>query len=68
MKEAVKAGAGPAVLSILAVHDELASGQLIEVAITGLDLSRPLTAVWPRGRALSEPSLALLALADTARA
>lgn len=64
VKEAVKAGAGPAVLSILAVHDELASGQLVEVAVTGLDLSRPLTAVWPRGRALSEPSLTLLALAE----
>lgn len=67
VKEAVKAGAGPAVLSILAVHDELASGQLVEVAITGLDLSRPLTAVWPRGRALSEPSLTLLGIAEASR-
>jgi molybdate transport repressor ModE-like protein len=66
VKEAVRAGAGPAVLSVLAVQQELASGQLVEVAVAGLDLSRPLTAVWPRGRPLSEPSLALLALADTA--
>jgi hypothetical protein len=50
-------------LSVLAVSAELAAGQLVEVATAGLDLRRPLRAVWPRGRSLQGPAAALLAVA-----
>lgn len=63
VKGAVMAGVGPAVLSIRAVQEELRAGQLHEVAVTGIDLSRPLFAVWPRGRALGAASRTLLSIA-----
>jgi molybdate transport repressor ModE-like protein len=63
VKGAVRAGVGPAVLSVLAVQDELALEQLVEVAVRGIDLSRPLTAVWPRGSHLDEASATLLTVA-----
>ncbi|MGH3411167.1 MAG: LysR substrate-binding domain-containing protein, partial [Streptosporangiaceae bacterium] len=50
IRAAVLAGAAPAVLSRLSVGDDLAAGRLIEVAVTGLDLRRPLRVVW-RGSA-----------------
>lgn len=65
VKGAVKAGVGPAVLSVLAVQDELISEQLVEVAVQGIDLSRPLTAVWPRGHRLDEASTTLLFIASS---
>ncbi|MFU8853330.1 LysR substrate-binding domain-containing protein [Micromonospora sp. SL1-18] len=67
VKGAVKAGAGPAVLSVLAVRDDLRSEQLVEVEVEEIDLNRPLLAVWPRGRGLDEPSTALLSIASQHR-
>jgi hypothetical protein len=52
---------GDAVLSALAVADDLTAGRLAEVAVD-LDLSRILRAVWPRTRQLPEPALRLLAV------
>lgn len=49
VKAAAAAGA-PAVLSELAVATEVATGQLVGVPVTGLDLSRELRAVWLRER------------------
>lgn len=46
IRAAVLAGAGPAVLSDLAVGDDLGAGRLVEVAVHGLDLRRSLHAVW----------------------
>ncbi|KRF14133.1 hypothetical protein ASG90_14725 [Nocardioides sp. Soil797] len=46
---AVAAGAGPAALSAHAVRNDVASGRLVSVAVTGLDLSRRLHAVWTGG-------------------
>jgi molybdate transport repressor ModE-like protein len=46
IRAAVLAGAGPAVLSDLAVGDDLAAGRLVEVAVPDLDLRRELRAVW----------------------
>lgn len=63
IKAAVAAGAGPAVLSSLAVAAELAAGTLRAVTITDLDLNRRLLAVWPAGRRLSGPSRDLYAIA-----
>lgn len=65
LRSAALAGAAPAVLSALAVAEDLAAGRLAEVAVD-LDLSRILRAVWPRGRELPEPALRLLAAARTA--
>jgi molybdate transport repressor ModE-like protein len=46
VRAAVLAGAGPAVLSELAIGDDLASGRLVAISIDGVDLSRALRAVW----------------------
>jgi len=46
VREAVRAGLAPAVLSDLAVADDLASGRLVAVRTTGVDLRRELRAVW----------------------
>ena len=46
IRAAVLAGAGPAVLSSLAVRDDLNRGQLIRVPVEGLDLRRTLRCIW----------------------
>jgi molybdate transport repressor ModE-like protein len=46
IRQAVSAGAGPAVLSVLAVYDVLAAGLLAAVPVAGLDFQRSLRAVW----------------------
>jgi DNA-binding transcriptional LysR family regulator len=63
VRGAVRAGAGPAVLSVLAVRDDLIALRLTEVEVTGIDLVRPLHAVWPRSRPLDAPRAALLGIA-----
>ncbi|MGW6709147.1 LysR family transcriptional regulator [Streptomyces sp. NPDC054956] len=63
IKTSVAGGAGPAVLSSLAVADELAAGTLRSPAVTGLDLGRSLRAVWPTGRRPTGPARDLFALA-----
>jgi molybdate transport repressor ModE-like protein len=50
VRAAVIAGAGPAVLSELAVSDDLASGRLARVSLVGIDLRRALRAVWVGSR------------------
>lgn len=50
MRAAVLAGAGPAVMSRLAVEDDLTLGRLREVPVAGLDLHRELRAIWSGGR------------------
>lgn len=56
VRSAVLSGNAPTVISRLAVANELERGQLVEVDVDGLDISRQLRAVWPRTRAL--PALA----------
>ncbi|ASO20144.1 molybdate transport repressor ModE-like protein [Actinoalloteichus hoggarensis] len=63
VRSAVVAGAGPAVLSVLAVAVDLREGRLVEVAVTGVELRRTLRAVWPAGRRLVGPPADLLAIA-----
>jgi DNA-binding transcriptional LysR family regulator len=46
VRAAVLAGAGPAVLSELAVADDLASHRLGRVPVSGIDLRRRLRAIW----------------------
>jgi DNA-binding transcriptional LysR family regulator len=56
VRNAVAAGAGPALLSELVVAPDLATGVLVEVLTADVDLDRTLRAVWragarPTGRA-----------------
>jgi DNA-binding transcriptional LysR family regulator len=46
IRNAVLAGAGPAVLSELAVADDLASHRLVRLPVTGINLRRDLRTVW----------------------
>ncbi|MFK0249310.1 LysR family transcriptional regulator [Amycolatopsis azurea] len=59
VRNAVVAGAGPAVISALDVTDHA----LVPVAVEGVDFGRTLRAVWPDGRRLAGPAAELLALA-----
>lgn len=49
VRAAVSAGAGPAALGAHAVRDDLSSGRLVAVAVSDLDLTRVLHAVWSGG-------------------
>lgn len=49
VRAAVAAGAGPAAVGAHAVRDDLATGRLVRVTVTGLDLTRRLHAVWKGG-------------------
>lgn len=50
VKAAVIAGAGPSALSELAVREDIAAGRLVAKAVSDVDLTRQLLAVWPGGR------------------
>jgi DNA-binding transcriptional LysR family regulator len=67
IKAAVAAGAGPAVLSSLAVAAELSAVTLCAVPVTGVDLGRTLMAVWAEGRRLAGPARDLYAIAARGR-
>ncbi|MEV6008562.1 LysR family transcriptional regulator [Streptomyces sp. NPDC051976] len=62
VKAATVSGAGPAVLSELAVVEELAAHRLVAVPVTGLELRRALRAVWASGHRPAGPARDLLAL------
>ncbi|MGW7194512.1 LysR family transcriptional regulator, partial [Streptomyces sp. NPDC054838] len=62
VKSAALSGAGPCVLSELAVGDELASRRLVEVPVAGAALARALRAVWPTGARPAGPARDLLSL------
>jgi molybdate transport repressor ModE-like protein len=63
VRSAAAAGAGPAVLSRLAVVQELEAHRLVEVPVDDAPLDRVLRAVWPRGARPSGPARSLLAIA-----
>jgi DNA-binding transcriptional LysR family regulator len=67
VRGAVLAGAGPAVISELAVVTELADGRLVRVEVAGPAFDRTLRAVWPAGRRLVGPAAELLAVAGRTR-
>jgi molybdate transport repressor ModE-like protein len=62
VKAAAVSGAGPSVLSELAVGEELTSRRLVAVPVEGVLLRRDLRAVWPAGRRLVGPARDLLSL------
>ncbi|WP_063890811.1 LysR family transcriptional regulator [Sciscionella sediminilitoris] len=59
IKTALHDGESVGVLSDLAVHSELHSGELCRIEVEGLDLRRALRIVWPARTPLSEVSSAL---------
>jgi len=63
IKAAAAAGAGPAVLSALAVRGELQAGQLVAVACPELPLNRSIRAIWAALRSPSPAAVRLLAIA-----
>lgn len=60
---AARRGEGPAVLSALAVADDLDAGRLVAVPIEGINLTRSLRAVWPSDRPLPPLARRLLNIA-----
>ncbi|MEU3605055.1 LysR family transcriptional regulator [Streptomyces sp. NPDC035033] len=62
VKAAAVSGAGPAVLSELAIAEELSSRRLVAVPVEGVRLSRDLRAVWPTGHRPTGPARDLLSL------
>ncbi|MFG2672412.1 LysR substrate-binding domain-containing protein [Streptomyces sp. NPDC048445] len=64
LRSAAARGLAPAVLSELAVREDVASGRLVEVEVTpAVRLQRVLHAVWPKGHELPDPALHLLRVA-----
>ncbi|MEU9190711.1 LysR family transcriptional regulator [Streptomyces sp. NPDC048484] len=62
VKASVASGAGPAVLSELALGEELSARRLVAIPVEGVGLSRELRAVWPAGHRPAGPARDLLAL------
>jgi molybdate transport repressor ModE-like protein len=60
---AARRGEAPAVLSALAVVEDIAAGRLIAVETQGIDLRRALRAVWPASRPLAPLARRLLDVA-----
>ncbi len=65
LRSAVVAGAGPGVISELAVSGDLSAGRLAVVGVSDLPLRRALRAVWPAGHRLTGPAARLVAIAGT---
>lgn len=63
VRSAVLGGAGPAVLSTLAVAEHISNGDLIRIPVDGLDLRRSLHAVWSGERILTGAAGDLVRLA-----
>jgi DNA-binding transcriptional LysR family regulator len=64
LRSAALSGSGPAVLSVLAVAEDIAAGRLAEVAVADdVALGRTLRAVWLRGHELSEAAGGLVRVA-----
>jgi len=63
IRSAVVQGLGPAVLSAITVHDDLAEGRMVEVAVQGAEMRRRLRAVWRKDRSLTGPAKDLLQIA-----
>lgn len=64
VRSAVAAGAAPAVMSALAVRDDLALKRLVRVPVRGVALNRTIAALWLTGdKSHAGPARDLIALA-----
>ena len=59
LKSAAIAGMGPVVLAAIALADDFESGALVEVKVSDLALSRPLTIVWTEATSLAQEAVGL---------
>lgn len=59
LKSAAIAGMGPVVLAAIALADDFESGALVEVEVSDLALSRPLTIVWKEATSLAQEAVGL---------
>lgn len=64
VRATIQAGVSPGVLSDLVVADSVRAGDLVVVPITGLDLARPLLAVWRTGQPPRGIAAQLVAVAE----
>ncbi|GGW19452.1 LysR family transcriptional regulator [Streptomyces capoamus] len=62
VKASAVSGAGPSVLSELAVGEELSMRRLVSIPVEGMSLHRDLRAVWPTGHRPTGPARELLSL------
>jgi molybdate transport repressor ModE-like protein len=62
VKSSALSGAGPAVLSELALGEELSARRLVRIPVDGVRLRRALRAVWPTGHRPAGPARDLLGL------
>ncbi|MFD4557175.1 LysR family transcriptional regulator [Streptomyces sp. NPDC058469] len=62
VKASAVSGAGPAVLSELAVGEELSMRRLVRIPVEEVSLARDLRAVWPTGHRPTGPARELLSL------
>ncbi|MEU9478439.1 LysR family transcriptional regulator [Streptomyces sp. NPDC048191] len=62
VKASAVSGAGPSVLSELAVGEELSMRRLVSIPVEGVSLRRDLRAVWPTGHRPTGPARELLSL------
>ncbi|CUW27319.1 LysR family transcriptional regulator [Streptomyces reticuli] len=62
VKASAVSGAGPSVLSELAVGEELSMRRLVSIPVEGVSLHRDLRAVWPTGHRPTGPARELLTL------
>jgi DNA-binding transcriptional LysR family regulator len=67
IKAAVLAGDGPAVVSVLAISEEVARGELVVVHVESLRLARRLRAIWRESKPPAGAGAALLRIASSAR-
>ncbi|MFB0615189.1 LysR family transcriptional regulator [Streptomyces sp. AGS-58] len=65
VKASAVSGAGPSVLSELAVGEELATRRLVGIPVQDISLRRALRAVWPTGHRPTGPARDLLTLTRT---
>jgi DNA-binding transcriptional LysR family regulator len=65
IKEGVLRGLGTAVLSAHAVHNEIATGKLRQLKVTGLECERDMYVIHDRRRALPAPARQFLIFLDT---
>lgn len=65
IKEAVQRGAGPAFLSVFAVHQDIAAGRFAAVTVDGLQATRDLFVAWDRRRVLPPTARAFLQIVES---
>lgn len=68
VRNAVAAGMGPSVMSLVTVGDDLAAGRLRQVPVAGMQFRRPFTAIWREDQPLPAGAAALVAFAAEAGA